>query len=392
MKVTEISKGQESTYTTCNTKFYKYADDLALLIKASQVNGDKHFFTPNPRRLESLVDEYKIGIKNYRTTEIKWLDDIADNMWSLQEATIFIFHFDNLVYQPDFLKPEIYERPHSLTFGRDDKAVVDSFDRNELKERLIELSQSSDIDIYLSEPIIPVQEQINQRKRTFRINHIKDGIENISEKIASNEYRLSFIPDASTDIFLELAINSKTDSVIYLAEEEGYSSYDRVFRKAIWTFLKNRNIAIDRVPPVDFEGSSIDSLVDEESLKKEGIKKYIPKDGEIEKRNSLTAIEHYLKSGTTEYFNNPSVVLEIKNFIENHINSTRLTIKSLPSEIHQLKKSIVDDSTNRTIFIINLNDFLSDQNNYEFEIFNKLKDWVKSNNRELYYSMHYRHS
>jgi hypothetical protein len=392
IKITFVSQGKESTYSTCNTEYHKDADTITLLIKASHTKGSKYLLSRNKNHLESIIHKFKVPITDYVSLEVKYLHELFDNMLSISDSTFFIFSFHTLGVEPE--PPQSEETPFRMKSTPEDNLVFKDFDQQECKSRFIKYSSENNIDIYLTEFAVPIQQQINDDKRHYIINKVEKGKVHKTHKTAR---RVGNAKDSAAEDILELALVSNNGSIIYYPiDEEDYITFDRIdiVTLLIWIHLKRRNVAISNVPrpKYDFENdgegietdSSLDTQVSLSELSNAGFKIYSPTKEEIERRNSIYAIKHYLKEMTSKYFNDREVEHGIKSFMQSHIDSNKIELIPITSSLLSVEASLQADSSQKSVCILHVGDFY----NYSFEPLSRIINWAQYFKINLYFSTH----
>jgi hypothetical protein len=403
-----IQKGTEENYTNCSLHQNKDADEIALLIAASKVSGKKYLYTLNKERVNRIINEYKINIDNFEIVKIQYLDDITLSIIEFNNASIFIFNYYKLRLNPDFFWPELY-----TDIDYESKLILAESDQNDFKIDMLKLSTTNNLTFFIAEYEEPISIQIQNESGKYYLISFVNGKKQKKECFARPldiEYSRGTVQVRSNNKILEKAVNSSNEIlIIYPAlEEEELWTYETMnpsldFKKSkelnflckyIFYYLGSKNLANEKVKypnPIDENGNPIpDNLLTEydSKLAEDGLKRHIPNKDEVEMQNSLKAIKQYIENGDSSLLLNDNIVGEIDKTMKEKIESNKVEFLAVPKNIFELKRSILNRTGNKDIFVLGFNQFAGFEfsSMMEFEEYEELMLWIRYNKRNFIYS------
>lgn len=408
-KITIISNGVESTYINYNDNYFKHKEDLILLIKIANTEGEKIIFLRSEERFTWLIDEFNLVLNNYRVIPITWIDDFYGEIYKITNSSVFIFSFDSYGEMPEFLSNPNYESNFNLKIDIDTKLVMDEYQRQNLKKIFTTVSIENNVNYYFSEPIISLEKQLRIEEFDYTTTSISDGkIKKISSNAAYLKWKYRYEGHKLNKIF-ETSIGAKNPCLFYYPhksknEDESYEEsgiieilypniedYFSYLSRFIWVYLGSTNIAIDKVPTTkkdksdNFKFPNIFNKI-EDQLDMPGFIKYVPTVEELIEINSINALHHFLLYGETSFFTDLNIIVEIQNILNNIIDNQ---FKFIPTKtIYTLKLLIEENKTNESIYILNSKLFLKSNEHYDnnaFEKLNEIQNWAIYYKRNLQY-------
>jgi hypothetical protein len=407
-KITTISNGVESIYINYNDNYFKHKEDLILLIKIANTEGEKIIFLRSEERFNWLIDEFKIVLNNYRVIPITWIDDFYGEIYKITNSSVFIFSFESYGEIPEFLSNPNYESNFNLKIDSDTKSVMDEYQRQNLKKTFTTVSIENNVNYYFSEPMISVEKQLRIKEFDYTTISFSDGeIKKISSNAAYLKWKYRFEGYKLNKIF-ETAINVKKPCLFYYPhksknEDESYEEsgiieirypniedYFSYISRFIWVYLGSINIAIDKVPTIkkdksgNFKFPNIFNKI-EDQLDMPGFIKYVPTLEELIEINSINALHHFLLYGETAYFKDSNIILEVENIMTNIVG---IKFKFISTKtIYTLKVLFEENKSSDNIYILNAQQFVNIDHfaNDAFKKLKEIQDWAVYYKRNLNY-------
>lgn len=399
-----LQNGSEEIYTSCSPNQNKDADDIAMLIAASRVSGEKHLFTVNEIRIANLIEQFKINLDNYEITKIDWLDDVTNKIWEFKDSSVFIFDYFRLRSKPDFSEPS------SPITDHESELIFAEIDQKEIKKVFHNWGAINNLVFYIPEYEKPISEQIQDASGKYTLISYSKGKKKVRDFFAGplgRHYHRPWVEKRANEKQIEIAIKSSNEvSIIYpsVDEEELWAhatvnpSLDlkkygelKILSTFIYGHFNSKNLANEKVKypnPIDENGDPIpDHLLSayDAKLAEEGIKRYIPTKKEIEKKNSLTAINRYIECKDSSLLLDDNIVREIDILLSDRINNKKVEFIAASRNVFALNRTIFSLAKNKDIFILSFNSFT--ENGFEHDEYEELRAWACFNKRNLTYSV-----
>ena len=374
-KIVSIVNGVESIFVEYDSTLFKYAEDLILLIKINNTKGEKIVFLRNPDYFNWLIDEYKIELHDYKLIPIVWIDDFYNELYKIQNSSVFIFWFESFGEEPEFLKNPNYERDYGFNVDSETKLIFDEHDRETLKKRFIESSVENNVNYFFSQSLISQEEKQRIERFNYTIYETNDG--QLGKKVhnAQNLKLIKTFESFKINELMSMALKSNKYATFYYPIRNFHGDYEedelsemlfpnnidfhQYLSRFIWNYLNQKNIAFDHVPSLlkDTSGNYIYpfdiNAKDRNGNDVIGKKYFTPPQEYMEELNSLHCIQHYLVNGEIKYFCDQTAKNEIDLFLETLLNEK---YKFFPFDsIYSLLNQVESDKNYLNIYILNAN-------------------------------------
>ena len=374
-KIVSIVNGVESIFVEYDSTLFKYAEDLILLIIINNTKGEKIVFLRNPDYFNWLAEEYKIELYDYKLIPIEWIDDFYNELYKIQNSSVFIFWFESYGEEPEFLKNPNYERDFGFNIDSETKLVIDEYDREALKKRFIESSVENNVNYFFSQSLISQEEKQRIDRFNYTIYETNDGQLKTKVHNAQNLKIKKTFESFKVNELMSIALKSNKYATFYYPvknfhcqfEEDELSEmlfhdnidYSQYLSRFIWNYLNQKNIAFEHVPSLlkDTSGNYIYpfdiNAKDADGKDVIGKKYFTPSQEYREEFNSLHCIQHYLVNGTIKYFCDLNAKNEIDLFLETLLNEK---YKFFPYDsIYSLLDQVESEKNYLNIYILNAN-------------------------------------